>query len=128
MNFGKCVHLYRVAQDRILSWPQKVLFCPFQAVSLLLLLHIQEYPRTIIILSPSLVLPILALLSGITQHVFVCLASFTQHSVFEIHLCSCMLCCSYLLLCSIPLCGFTTMCPFSSGWMFALFPVLSYCE
>ena len=29
-EFSKCVHLcsHRVDQDRILSWPQRILFCP----------------------------------------------------------------------------------------------------
>ena len=124
LNFDKCIHLcnHRVAQDRRLSWHQKFLSCPFQAVSILLLPHIPNN-------HPALFYWFLTLLlNGLTQHIFMCLASFTPHIVFEIHPCGFMFCCSYLLLCHIPLCNFTTVCPFSSGWTFGLFPILSYYE
>ena len=98
-------------------------------MSLLLLPHTPNDPEATIVQPPSLVLPILNPSSEWNHTAcFMCLASFTPHIVVEIHPWSCMFCCTYSLLCHIPLCNFTTVCPFSSRWMFGMFPVLSYYE
>lgn len=113
LNFDKRIHLcnHRVAKERRLSWPQKFLSCPFQAASLPPLPHIpNNHPA-------SFYQFLTLLLNGITQHIFMCLASFTPHIVFEIHPCSFMFCCSYFLLCHIPLCNFVTQSLSILQWM-----------
>lgn len=64
--------------------PESSLFPSSRQCLSWLALHMYEYPQTTIILSPSSVLPILALhLSGITGHVFVHLTPFTQHNALR---------------------------------------------